>query len=288
MPHLLNVWPSVARRLENADSVLLLFDYDGTLTPIVARPEDALLSADVRDLLTRLSETGGYVVGIVSGRSLADLKQMVAIPGLVYAGNHGLEIDGPGIEFVHSEAMAALPALDELFGLLPAALADIPGVAVEHKGLTLTVHYRGVPDAYADAVDDAVTAAARPFVTAQMLRLTQGKKVVEVRPNVEWHKGKAIDRIREAYPGQPFRSSSAMTGPTRTASRRYKSRADSRSTWVRPGPPRRRYTNWSLPPRSPKHCGWSLEIKGESWEWWESPGNYAPRRSTSISLSKRR
>ena len=204
MPHLLNVWPSVARRLGNADSVLLLFDYDGTLTPIVARPEDALLSADVRDLLTRLSETGGYVVGIVSGRSLADLKQMVAIPGLVYAGNHGLEIDGPGIEFVHPEAMAALPALDELFALLPAALADIPGVAVEHKGLTLTVHYRGVPDAYADAVDDAVAAAARPFVTAQMLRLTQGKKVVEVRPNVEWHKGKAIDRIRESYPGQPL------------------------------------------------------------------------------------
>ena len=210
MPHLLNVWPAVSRRLENAGRVLLVFDYDGTLTPIVTRPEAALLSAEVRALLTKLSQTGDsetcrdYIVGIVSGRSLANLKELVAIPGLVYAGNHGLEIAGPGISFVHPEVRASAPALDELFGLLPGALANIPGVNVEHKGLSLTVHYRAAPDAYAGAVEEAVGAAARPFVEGQAVRLTRGKKVVEVRPNVDWHKGKAIARIRESYPDRPL------------------------------------------------------------------------------------
>ena len=104
MPHLLNVWPSVSRKLLAADRVLLVCDYDGTLTPIVARPETAILTEKTRCLLSILANMDRFVVGVISGRSLADLESMVAVPGLVYAGNDGLEIRGLGVEFVHSGA----------------------------------------------------------------------------------------------------------------------------------------------------------------------------------------
>ena len=84
MPHMLNVWPSVSRRLAEAGRVLLLFDYDGTLTPIVPKPEDAVLSPRVKGLLAELAATDGYLAGIVSGRSLADLRER--------AGHHGVGI----------------------------------------------------------------------------------------------------------------------------------------------------------------------------------------------------
>ena len=204
MAHLLNIWPSVSARLRRADSVLLLFDYDGTLTPIVQRPEDALLSDEVRGLLASLAALPRYVVGIVSGRSLPDLHQLANVPGLVHAGNHGMEIRGHGIEFTHPGAVAARATLDIAESLLLETLADIPGVIVEHKGLTLTVHYRAVSGDRISEVESAVSAIASPFVDRAELRLTKGKKVVEVRPAIPWDKGKAIERIWEECGDRPL------------------------------------------------------------------------------------
>lgn len=107
MEHLLSVWSKVAMQLSNARHVLLLTDYDGTLTPIVERPELANLSKDIRRLLQTLAYQRYITVGVISGRALVDLKDKVGISGIIYAGNHGLEIEGPGISFVN-------PVADEL------------------------------------------------------------------------------------------------------------------------------------------------------------------------------
>ena len=195
MAHLLNVWPSVSARLRAAGRVLLLFDYDGTLTPIVARPEDALLSAEVRGLLQSLALDNRYVAGIVSGRSLDDLASMADIPGLVHAGNHGMEIRGQGMDFVHPGAVAARRTLDEVDKGLTDRLSGLPGAIVEHKGLTLTVHYRAASREDVTAIEQGVSSAASPFVENGQIRLTHGKMVVEVRPNIPWDKGRAIERI---------------------------------------------------------------------------------------------
>ena len=204
MAHLLNIWPSVSARLRREERVLLLFDYDGTLTPIVARPEDALLPAGVRRSLESLARHPRYLPGIVSGRSLDDLAVLANIPGLIHAGNHGMEIRASGWQFTHPGAVAARRTLDEARQSLSDALAHVPGVLVEHKGLTLTVHFRATPDNLATEVDGIVEATTQPEVDDGLLRLTRGKKVVEVRPAVPWDKGKAIEKIRGECGGAPF------------------------------------------------------------------------------------
>ena len=204
MAHLLNVWPSVRARLGRADRVLLLFDYDGTLTPIVARPEDAVLPGEVRRLLRSLAAHPRYASGIVSGRSLDDLSTLADVPGLILAGNHGMEIRGQGMDFVHPGAVAARGVLDEVESGLVDALGDVPGVIVEHKGLTLSVHYRTVAAQNAPAIESAVSAVASPYVDRGEIRLTRGKKVIEARPNISWDKGRAIEKIREECGDAPL------------------------------------------------------------------------------------
>lgn len=195
MAHLLNVWPSVRARLLRSDRILLLFDYDGTLTPIVERPEDAVLPGVTRERLTALAVHPRCISGIVSGRSLADLSVLADIDSLIHAGNHGMEIRGPGLDFTHPQAVAAREALSLVRAVLSEELAVVPGVIVEDKGLTLSVHYRATPEPLASGVDDVVAAASESFVESGQLRLTRGKMVVEVRPAIAWDKGKAIEEI---------------------------------------------------------------------------------------------
>jgi len=204
MPHLLNVWPSVSRQLSSAHRVLLLFDYDGTLTPIVARPEIATLTEETRQRLTTLSRMDRFVVGVVSGRSLADVESLVDVPGVVYAGNHGLEISGGGNDYVHPQTPSYVAELSEITETCEKELAEIPGILVDNKRLTLTVHFRSTPDRYSGQVDAAVVAAAAPYVEAGRMRVTRGKRVVEVRPNLDWDKGKAILKIREDCGDRPL------------------------------------------------------------------------------------
>lgn len=204
MPHLINVWPNVSRRLANAHRVLMLFDYDGTLTPIVARPEAATLGDETRKMLTVLAGRNRFVVGVVSGRGLADLEAMVAVPGLVYAGNHGLEMKGGGMDFLHPEAPSFEASLAEVARMLERELAKVPGILVDNKRLTLTVHFRNVPDSYDAEVDGTVMAATASHVEAGRMKITRGKKVVEVRPNLDWGKGKAIEKIREYCGDSPL------------------------------------------------------------------------------------
>ena len=204
MPHLLNVWPSVCRRLVSTPRVLLLFDYDGTLTPIVARPELATLSDETRRSLAVLAGLERFVVGVVSGRGLADLEGLVAVPGLVYAGNHGLEMSSGGVDYVHPEAPAFEASLAEVARSLESALSDVPGTLVANKRLTLTVHFRNTPDSYQAQVDGIVVSTAAPYVAAGRMKITRGKKVVEVRPNLDWGKGQAIEKIREDCGDNPL------------------------------------------------------------------------------------
>jgi trehalose-phosphatase len=183
------------RRLAGVHHLAVLSDFDGTLAPIVERPEMAALPAETRDLLHRLAQTGRVTVGIISGRSLSDLIARVGIPNLFYAGNHGLEILGPGVDFLHPRAAAQMRDLRTVEEALHASLDAIHGVQIENKGLTLSVHFRGVPHEQVASAERAFETVLRAPVLLGKVRVSSGKMVWEVRPAVKWDKGDAVAMI---------------------------------------------------------------------------------------------
>ena len=199
MEHLYSAWPAVKRRLRTARAVMLLSDYDGTLTPIVERPELAELPWYTRRILEGLVRQTRFTVGIISGRALSDLKARLNIGGIIYAGNHGMEIEGPGVSFVNPIAQELRPILRVLHRVLDRTVGGIKGVLVEDKGLSLSVHYRLVEEHRAGDVKHAFERAVGTAEALGKVRITGGKKVYEVRPAANWDKGKAIDMLMRKY-----------------------------------------------------------------------------------------
>ncbi len=177
----------IAARLAGRRAAVFL-DYDGTLTPIVARPELAVLTDEVRRVLRRLA--GVSTLAIVSGRDRADVARLVGLDGLIYAGSHGFDIAGPdGLAKENARAAEALPALDAAGDRLDAALGGVEGALVERKRFAIAVHYRQVAEAEVAEVRRAVEAVAAEHPE---LRQTGGKMILELRPRVDWDKGRAV------------------------------------------------------------------------------------------------
>jgi trehalose 6-phosphate phosphatase len=198
MKHLLSYWSEVSARLAGAGHILLLMDYDGTLTPIVDRPEDANLPGETKKALRALSQLPAFTIGIISGRSLASVKEMVGLSDVIYAGNHGLEIeDAMGAVLTDPSAEKARPIIRELAQRLTSALEQITGASVEDKGLTLSVHYRLVDERDMPEVNRILKQIAYSAQLPGDIRITHGKKVLEVRPAVDVDKGDAVERIVE-------------------------------------------------------------------------------------------
>jgi trehalose-phosphatase len=180
----------IGQRLSRASSCLLCLDFDGTLAPIIDDPAQVELPEDVRIVLRALVRKEQLTVALISGRARDDLQQRVNFPGLIYAGNHGLEISGPGFLFFEPTSVECRNGLQALAKDLGARLSGIDGAWVEDKGLTLSVHYRRVrAEAHDDVrrvVHGALAAASHPFV------LTAANRVFEIRPRANWNKGNAV------------------------------------------------------------------------------------------------
>jgi trehalose 6-phosphate phosphatase len=190
MQHLFKAWPDFTAAVRAAPHVLLLADYDGTLAAIVGRPEDAVLTAGARRKLEALAQKPEISTGVISGRRLAELKALVAIGGLYYAGNHGLEIEGPGLNYINPEAGAARPVIGRLARELAAELDGINGIIIQEKGFSVSVHYRLAPDRE-DIVTGAVKRITAPYLARGEIRVYPMKMVWEIRPPTDWDKGRA-------------------------------------------------------------------------------------------------
>lgn len=174
------------RQLDEKRPALFL-DYDGTLTPIVERPEDARLTEPMRRVLREAATC--MPVALVSGRDLADLRALVGLPDLLYAGSHGFEIEGPGLHLELPEGIDALDDLDQATERLRRQLVGIQGHRLERKRFAVAVHDRQVAEADQPALRVAVE---RVQAKLPRLRLTGGKHVHELRPDIDWDKGRAI------------------------------------------------------------------------------------------------
>ena len=167
---------------------IVFLDYDGTLTPIVSRPELATLSTDMRQTVSRLSER--CPVALVSGRDRINVQDLVQLDSVYYAGSHGFDIAGPhGIRMQHEEGLRFLPLLSAVEALLHQQLSAIPGALVERKKFTLAIHFRNVAPDQVSLIEPIVDAVLKDHPE---LCKGLGKKVFELKPQLDWHKGKAV------------------------------------------------------------------------------------------------
>lgn len=174
--------------------ILIALDFDGTIAPLVPHPDDAALLPHARPVLLALAERDDTEIALISGRSLEDLIERIAIGDVYYAGNHGIEIQGPDLHETVNAALELQPRVQRCFEALHASIGEIKGVYLEDKHLSLSVHYRMVED---ESEQQRVQAAVQQVFDAHKegLRLTTGKRVLEVRPDIDWHKGKALQFI---------------------------------------------------------------------------------------------
>jgi alpha,alpha-trehalose-phosphate synthase [UDP-forming]/trehalose-phosphatase len=186
--HLFEEWPRLEAQ-RGGRSLVLFLDYDGTLVPIAPTPDAAAAAPEVRAVLRGLQAAGCEVV-IVSGRSTAAVRALLGLDDLVYMGNHGLEVHGGEQPPVREAAERARGHIRELSDAIRRTLGGTPGLILEHKDLSASVHYRLVDPAAVPGVRQAVAALAeshRPWVT-----LERGKEVLEFRPSLPWDKGRAV------------------------------------------------------------------------------------------------
>jgi alpha,alpha-trehalase len=186
--------PSALDRIDEiraSGRMAVFLDYDGTLTPIVERPEDAVLSDGTRSALVDLAEV--CPVAIVSGRDLDEVREMVSIDSIHYAGSHGFDIAGP--EVTAQRGTEYLPDLDQAQHELEVALATVPRTWVERKRFSVAVHYRQADPADEPAVQHAVTRVHTKH--QDRLAMSSGKKIFELRPAIDWHKGRALSWLAD-------------------------------------------------------------------------------------------
>jgi trehalose 6-phosphate phosphatase len=168
----------------------LFLDFDGTLASIAPRPELAGLTPDMRRLVRRLSVR--VPVAVISGRSLPDIQSRVGLKRIVYAGNHGLEIAGLGLRYRMGKAVEWRRRLRVLADLLREDLEILPGIIVEDKEYTLSIHYRLARGKIRHKAARWMEANLLPLGRAGQIRIGRGKAVWEIRPPIDWDKGRAV------------------------------------------------------------------------------------------------
>ncbi|CAN1333349.1 Probable trehalose-phosphate phosphatase G [Linum perenne] len=188
--------------------IAVFLDYDGTLSPIVDDPDQAIMSEEMRSAVRNVAKY--FPTAIISGRSRDKVYELVGLTELYYAGSHGMDIMGPTnqtvasnhLKFVESSdeqgkeenlfqpAREFIPMIDEVFRTLVENTKEIKGAKVENHKFCTSVHYRNVDEKNWPIIAQRVHDILKDY---PRLRLTHGRKVLEVRPKIEWDKGKAVE-----------------------------------------------------------------------------------------------
>jgi trehalose 6-phosphate phosphatase len=186
----------IQRRIAEGKRLFLFLDYDGTLVPIKKLPQDAILHPARRNLLKHLS-TSAFIC-IVTGRSLDDIRRRVGLENIAYIGNHGLELCWGHKLWIHPQATKNGPALKILLSRIEKTTVGFPHLMIDNKGATASIHFRRMDPTLLPTVQKIVENAVRR--SGQRFLLTEGKKVLEIKPNLGWDKGKGIQRLQRWIP----------------------------------------------------------------------------------------
>ena len=199
--HIFGRWPEVEGRLRMSLGLFLMLDYDGTLVYDVGRPEAVELSPEVRGVLEGLARRGWVKVAMFSGRTVEQLRRLVGVRGLFYAGLHGLNIVGPGLSFTHDEAPELRRRVESVEAELKEALKGFKEVSIEDRGLSLSIHYELAPRGFGRQVSKVLN----PILSRHAgLRAFKGRKAIELTPEVDWDRGRAALTLLEAAGAQDY------------------------------------------------------------------------------------
>lgn len=189
--------PDLTAFTSRPGDLALLLDLDGTLAPIVPDPDGVVIPDPIRRSLTALASRVG-LMGFISGRSITDLRRIVAMDGVVYSGNHGTEIVDAGGEPLDT-GVGDLAPLQEFAHSWDADELEGHGIWLEDKGATLTFHYRNAPDV--DAARTFLATAVDPRGREAGLRVEPGRMSLEVHPAGDTSKGTAVRIVLDGAPG---------------------------------------------------------------------------------------
>ncbi len=193
LPNALSHFDQLQERIAGRKPLLIL-DYDGTLSPIVRNPDEAILPEASKESLIKLADI--TPVAVISGRDRKDVESKVALPQLIYAGSHGLDMAGPeGLDIPQKVDADILKALQTAAERLKQQLKNIQGCIVEAKKYAIAVHFRNVAE---DEVEKVAAAVSEELAGQPLLKKGTGKKILELKPAIDWHKGRASLWLFEA------------------------------------------------------------------------------------------
>jgi len=172
--------------------IMLFLDYDGTLAPIVKRPQDAVMPSKIKRILKDLLKVPDIEIAVISGRRLDDVKKIVGLRNIIYVGNHGFEAEGPKIKFIVQNLSGFKAVLKKIKKELTKRLYGIKGILIEDKGVTLSVHYRLVRKKDISLIKAIFQKALIFYQIKNKVKTGFGKKLFEVRPAINWDKGKVV------------------------------------------------------------------------------------------------
>lgn len=185
----------VQGRVLKAKAISLYLNFDGTLAPLSANPQDARLPEPTRIALERIAARSRMLTTILTGRCLFDARKRTGVPGIIYAGNHGLEINGSGLMFVEPTAAACQERLERICESLESKLKGIPGVHIENKRLSATINYGRADSETIAIVQAAVGGSVQPYENA--IRVEATRNGFDVLPNTTWNKASAVQLIQD-------------------------------------------------------------------------------------------
>lgn len=180
------------KRALKSKFVYLFLDFDGTLAPIAETPSKAAMPEETIGLLRQLSEMPNCKIAIVSGRALRDILKRVDLKNIVYVGNHGFEIKGPKIDFKSPVPYLYRKTLEKIKDKLAKGLSSVRGVIIEDKGFSLSVHYRLADKKDIVRIKNEFYSTLLFYEVHDDVKVKTGKLVLEIRPPIEWDKGKVV------------------------------------------------------------------------------------------------
>ena len=190
---------AVLQRIAAAERVFCFLDYDGTLSPLAPTPDAATPLAGTAARLQALAALPGTQVALVSGRTIADLRRYLDVPGIYYVGVHGLQIQFPsGVTQLSEPAAVVRSILPVIKCQIERALADRPGILIEDKEMALACHYRLASRGDAAIARQTVATMVRSYQLHGVLTVTHGHEVVEIRPAFA-NKGTAVCQLLAAH-----------------------------------------------------------------------------------------